>query len=170
MLYRGQLFRALNPIYAREPLSGRGAALYGGRFNHKGMPALYTSLSVLTALRESNQVGNLQPTTLVSYKAEIDDIFDSRDDAALRAQGMDAASLADGTWRNQMKTAGEARTQAFARQLIAEGYRGLLVRSFAPGMSESDLNLILWQWGDAAPARLVLIDDEERLPHKPESR
>jgi len=170
MLYRGQLFRALNPIYAREPLSGRGAALYGGRFNPKGLPALYTSLSVLTALREANQVGNLQPTTLVSYEAEIDDIFDSRNDAALRAEGMDAASLADGTWRNQMKAAGEAQTQAFARQLIAKGYRGLLVRSFAPGTNETNLNLVLWQWGDAAPARLMLIDDEGRLTDKPEGR
>ena len=72
MLYRGKLYRALNPVYAREPLSGRGAELYGGRFNPKGMPALYASLSVMTALREANQVGNLQPTTLVSYDAEID--------------------------------------------------------------------------------------------------
>ena len=69
--YRGKLYRALNPIHAREPLSGRGAALYGGRFNPKGTPALYASLSPMTALREANQVGNLQPTTLVAYDAEI---------------------------------------------------------------------------------------------------
>lgn len=170
MLYRGQLFRALNPVYAREPLSGRGAALYGGRFNPKGMPALYTSLSVLTALREANQVGNLQPTTLVSYEAEIDGVFDSRDDAALRAEDMDAAALADSTWRDEMGAAGEARTQAFARRLIAKGYHALLVRSFAPGTNETNLNLVLWQWGDAAPARLTLIDDEGRLAHRPEGR
>jgi RES domain-containing protein len=59
MRHDGELYRALNPIYAREPLSGRGAELYGGRFNPKGVPALYTSLSVMTALREANQVGNL---------------------------------------------------------------------------------------------------------------
>ena len=76
--YKGKLYRALNPIYAREPLSGRGAELYGGRFNPKGMPALYSSLSVMTALSEANQVGNLQPTTLVSYDAEIERVFDGR--------------------------------------------------------------------------------------------
>jgi RES domain-containing protein len=64
--YQGKLYRALNPVYAQEPLSGRVAELYGGRFNPKGVPALSTSLAVLTALREANQVGNLQPTTLVS--------------------------------------------------------------------------------------------------------
>lgn len=158
VLCRGKLYRALNPIYAREPLSGRG-----GRFNPKGVPALYASLSVMTALREANHVGNLQPTTLVSYDAEIDDVFDGRDAEALSAQDMHAAALADGTWRDQMKASGEARTQAFARRLMDQGCNGLLVRSFAPGATRQDLNLVLWKWGDAAPHRLTLIDDEDRL-------
>lgn len=163
MRYEGKLYRALNPIYAREPFSGRGAELYGGRFNPKGMPALYTSLSVLTALREANQVGNLQPTTLVSYDAAFERVFDSRDQDALQAEGMDSAAIADATWRDQMKASGEARTQGFARRLIATGYHGLLVRSFAPGATRDDLNLVLWKWGENAPVRLTLIDDENRL-------
>jgi len=161
--YEGRLYRALNPIYAREPLSGRGAELYGGRFNAKGVPALYLSLSVMTALREANQVGSLQPTTLVSYEAEIEKIFDCRDEAALAAEGMDTAVLADATWRDQMKANGEATTQAFARRLIDAGYNGLFVRSFAAGSSAEDLNLVLWRWSAATPIRLVLIDDEGRL-------
>ncbi|WP_318012049.1 RES domain-containing protein [Mesorhizobium sp. CA7] len=35
-------------------MSGCGAELYGGRFNPKGMPALYASTAVVTALREAN--------------------------------------------------------------------------------------------------------------------
>jgi len=164
--YAGKLYRALNPVYAAEPLSGRGAQIYGGRFNPKGVPALYASLSIMTALREANQVGALQPTTLVSYDAEIDSVFDARDEAALAREGMDAASLADTTWRDQMRTSGEGRTQSFARRLIAAGCNGLMVRSFAKGSSDADMNLVLWRWGEAAPARLVLIDDEGRLsPH-----
>src|SRR5690348_13254111 len=112
MLFQGALYRALNPVYAREPLSGRGAALYGGRFNRKGTPALYTSLSVMTALREANQAGSLQPTVLVSYDADIGRVFDSRDEEALREEGMDAAALADTAWRDRMKAAGQAETQA----------------------------------------------------------
>jgi RES domain-containing protein len=163
MLYRGSLFRALNPIHAREPLSGRGAELHGGRFNPKGVPALYSSLTVMTALREANQAGSFQPTTLVSYDAEIDGVFDSRHEAALQAQGCDTAALADAGWRDQMQAHGEARTQGFARKLMAKGYRAMLVRSFAPGATEADLNLVLWRWGHSALARLTLIDDENRL-------
>lgn len=167
MRVQGVLYRALNPVYAREPLSGRGAELYGGRFNRKGTPALYTSLSIMTALREANQVGSLQPTTLVSYDADIGRVFDCRDDDALRVEGMDAADLNDPTWRDQMKTAREAKTQAFARKLIASGYHGLLVRSFAPGATSDDLNLVLWRWSDTTPCRLTLIDDEHRLSRQP---
>lgn len=163
MRYNGKLYRALNPSYAREPLSGRGAELYGGRFNPKGMPALYTSLSVMTALREANQVGNLQPTTLVSYDADIERIFDSRDAAALRVENMDPMAITDPTWRDQMVTLGEARTQTFARKLAADGYSGLLVKSFAKGTTADDLNLVLWKWGNSAPHSLILIDDENRL-------
>lgn len=163
MRYQGKLYRALNPIYASDPLSGRGAELYGGRFNAKRVPALYTSLTIMAALKEANQVGNLQPTTLVSYDADIEHVFDCRDESSLRGHGMDPAALADPTWRDQMKISGEARTQRFARQLIDTGYSGLLVKSFAPAASDDDLNLVLWTWGNAGPARLILIDDQNRL-------
>jgi RES domain-containing protein len=161
--YSGQLYRALNPVFARMPLSGEGAKRYGGRFNPRGVPALYCSLSIMTAIREANQAGSLQPTVLVSYDAAIDTVFDSTDIAALRDKGIDKTVLSANTWRDEMETKGEARTQALARALIGEGYDGLLIRSFAAGASENDLNLVLWRWGDSPPARLTLIDDEGRL-------
>jgi RES domain-containing protein len=161
--YRGKLYRALNPVYAREPLSGERARRYSGRFNPTGTPALYCSLSIMTAVREANQAGTLQPTTLVSYDAEIEGLFDTRDKTALQAEGMDAAALAATTWRDGMIANREARTQTFARILIDKGYSGLLVRSFARGVAEDDLNLVLWQWGNGPPVRLTLIDDEGRL-------
>lgn len=163
MRYDGKLYRALNPVHARAPLSGRGAELYGGRFNARGTPALYTSLSVLTALREANRVGTLQPTTLVCYEAEIARVFDGRHPAALAAAGIEARDLADDGWRERMRDDGEAPTQVFARRLIDSGHHGLLVRSFAPGAGPADLNLVLWRWGPAAPSRLTLVDDENRL-------
>ena len=144
-------------------MSGRGAELYGGRFNPKGTPALYASTSPLTALREANQVGDLQPTTLVSYRSEIEGAFDATDAASLAVYGLDEAALANPTWRDQMRDVGEAPTQRFARELVGQGYNGLLVPSFAQGAGAGELNLVLWRWGDAAPARLELIDDDQRL-------
>jgi RES domain-containing protein len=163
MHFKGTLYRALNPVHAREPLSGRGAELYGGRFNAKGTPALYTSLSVMTALREANQVGTLQPTTLVSYDAEVERVFDCRNNDALDAESINAAALADPAWRNEMKARGVAETQAFARKLAQAGYQALLVQSFAHGATTQDLNLVLWTWSNALPSRITLNDDDGRL-------
>jgi len=50
-----------------------------------------------------------------------------------------------------------------ARRLMKAGPNGLFVRSYAPGSTAEDLNLVLWTWGDWPPAHLVLIDDEARL-------
>ena len=163
MRHRGTLYRALNPLYAREPLSGRGAGLYGGRFNARGTPALYLALDVLTAIREANQVGSLQPTTLVAYDADIDDLFDCRDEAALAAQGMTPADLAASTWRDEMRKDGRSKTQRFAADLAAAGFSGLVVRSFARGASKTELNLVLWRWSGSLPHRLTVIDDDGRL-------
>lgn len=163
MQFCGKLYRALNPIHAHEPFSGRGAELYGGRFNSKGRPALYTSTSVLTALREANQVGTLQPTTLVCYEAVIERLFDSRDEVKIKELGFRSADLGDPSWRDHAKVKGRSNSQDLAEKLIELGYQGLLVRSFAPGCSESDLNVVLWSWGKSAPSKLVLVDDEGRL-------
>lgn len=163
MRFRGLLYRALNPIWAREPLSGEGARRHGGRFNPRGMPALYAAQSVMTAIREANQVGTLQPTTLVAYRADLDPVFDGTDPVALAAVGATPALLATDDWRLRMQRDGKAPTQALAERLAAAGYVGLQVRSFAPGAKEGDLNLVLWTWGDRAPARLQLVDDEGRL-------
>jgi len=163
MHYRGLLYRALNPTRARQPLSGEGARLHGGRFNPKGIPALYTAMSVMTAIREANQIGTLQPTTLVSYRADITPVFDATDIDALAGYDITLADLAADDWRRRMQKEGKAPTQILAERLIADGYAGLRVPSFAKGAMVEDLNMVLWVWGKTLPAKLVLIDDEGRL-------
>ncbi len=165
MHFQGLLYRALNPLRAREPLSGEGARLHGGRFNARGIPALYTAMSVMTAIREANRIGTLQPTTLVSYEADITPIFDATDAEALGNFGLIPADLAADDWRIRMQREGKAPTQILAEHLIADGYAGLRAPSFAAGATTEDLNMVLWIWGGALPTKLMLIDDEGRLRH-----
>ena len=160
--FSGNLYRALNPIYAREPLSGKGAELHGGRFNPKGVPALYAALDPATAIREANQVGDLQPTMLVSYSAEIGPIFDGTDADELKRYAMNPALLGNHVWRRNMLNGIAVPTQDFAMRLVADGYAALLVASFARGGSISGLNLVLWDWSKKAGSLLV-IDREDRL-------
>ncbi|WP_299629276.1 RES domain-containing protein [uncultured Tateyamaria sp.] len=156
--YRGLLYRALNPVYARMPLSGAGAERYGGRFNPVGVAALYTALDPTTALREANQVGDLQPTVLVAYRADIGPLFDTRDPDALKQMGVTPRDLADPAWRAQMLDQGAVPTQDLAAACIAAGFSGLLVRSFARGTDAGNLNLVLWEWKG-----LAVVDDDQRL-------
>jgi RES domain-containing protein len=144
-------------------LSGHGAQLFGGRFNPKGVPALYTALSPDTAIRESNQVGTLQPTLLLAYQADIEPVFDATDAKAMALYGFSEMELASPDWRNQVKELGLAATQQFAQQLMGKGYAGLRVRSFARGADVDAINLVLWSWGDSLPTFLQVIDDENRL-------
>lgn len=160
--FSGVLYRALNPIYSAAPLSGDGARRYGGRFNPQGIPALYASLSPLTALREANQAGSLQPTMVVSYLAEIGPILDSQQADLCLDYGLQPNDLSDHAWRAKMIARQPVPTQEFAERLRTAGFAGLLVRSFANGATDKDLNMVLWKW-NAGGNSLVLIDDENRI-------
>jgi len=137
--------------------------LHGGRFNPKGIPALCTAMSVKTAIREANQIGTLQPTTLVSYEADITPVFDATEVDALARYDITSADLAADDWRIRMQEEGKAPTQVLAERLIADGYAGLRVSSFAKGATGEDLNMVLWVWGSTLPTKLVLIDAKGRL-------
>ena len=161
--HRGVVYRALNPRYARDPLSGEGARRHGGRFNARGTPALYLSFSPATALREANQVGMLQPTTLVAYRADLSPLFDGRDADALAGWNVTPNALADPDWRGRMLSGRPVPTQVLAARLSTAGYAGLVVPSYARGVGTTDANVVLWRWNTGAGDALAVVDDEGRL-------
>ncbi|WP_370584386.1 RES family NAD+ phosphorylase [Novosphingobium sp. ES2-1] len=121
--------------------------------------ALYTSLAPQTALREANQVGTLQPTTLVAYRADIGPLLDGRDTAVLQPFGMAPAELGGPSWRDRMLSGKPVPTQDLAEAAIAQGYVGIVVSSYARGAPADALNLVLWEW----EGRVTLVDDDDRL-------
>ena len=60
-------------------------------------------------------------------------------------------------------------SHTLADRLIAAGYWGMRVQSFALGTEADDLNLVFWHWSDRRPSRVVVIDDEGRLLKNPSS-
>jgi RES domain-containing protein len=155
------VYRALNPVWVRDPLSGEGARKHGGRFNPKGMAALYCTLDPVTAVREVSQIGQpLQPTILVSYHADVEPLFDATDATLLAGQGLTPAALAANDWRSHMAAGRDAPTQLLARRLFQAGYAGMLAPSYARLAPAHARNLVLWRW---SAKTLHLIDDENRL-------
>ncbi|SIO13077.1 RES family NAD+ phosphorylase [Vannielia litorea] len=163
MRWSGTVYRALNPYWAYRPLSGEGAAQFGGRFNRAGVPALYTALSVETALREVQQAGTFMPVTVVALEVEAERVLDATDPAALAAEGVTAEDLAQPDWADEADRRGVARVQEIAARL-AERHDAMRVRSFAPGAGPGDINLVLWRWD----GRVRVIDDHRRLRYPPE--
>ena len=58
------LWRAYVPHWAHDPLSGAGAAQFGGRWNAVGQPCLYAALELSTAWAEYNQGFVQHPATI----------------------------------------------------------------------------------------------------------
>lgn len=158
--FTGTLYRALNPVWMRQPLSGEGARRHGGRFNPKGTPALYTALTPEGAIAEANQIGRpFEPITLIAYDADISPVLDATDPGMLAAEDIDPAVLSADDWRLHMREDGTSDGQRLALRLIGQGWAGMIVPSFAKGLREGARNLVLWRWDGA----LRVIDSEGRL-------
>ena len=164
MRIRAVVYRAHDPRWAWTPLSGEGARRRGGRFNRQGMSALYLSFSLSAAVREASPIGRrMQPLVLCAYEVDVDPIFDALDPSARAALSIRQAEIDCPTWRHDMFSGRTPASQALADRLVAAGFAGMRVGSYAAGAGESDVNLILWRWGDRLPARVELIDEDDRL-------
>ena len=164
MRFRGLVYRVHNPQWSWTPLFGEGARRHGGRFNRRGVPALYTSLSPLTAIREAEPLGRpMQPLVLCAYEIDAEPIFDALDEELCQASHVGASVLACSAWEAEMRAGYMSASQALADRLGAAGYAGMRVQSFARGAGDGDVNLVLRRWGANRPVRVVLIDDEDRL-------
>jgi RES domain-containing protein len=168
--FRGVVYRAHNPRWAFGPLSGEGAARTGGRFNRVGTPALYTSLSIEAAVREASQgfPRKLDPLTLVSYEVDCKDIADLVSASEQTRLNLSPAELGC-PWKLLAHEGRPVPSWEVADRLMAAGHAGILMRSFAPGATEVDTNLVLWRWGDRPPHRVTLHDPERRLPRNQKS-
>ena len=164
--FTGVVYRSHNPEWAWEPLSGEGARRNGGRFNKQGTPALYTSLTMLGALREASPYIILQPIVLCAYQVNVKPIFDATDPMNLATYLRSPDDLASPNWREEVREGQTPASQALAARLIQEDFAGILVQSFARGASPLDYNLVLWKYGPDLPTQVVLVDDEGRLSHR----
>lgn len=165
MILTGTVFRAHNPRWSFAPISGDGAARYGGRFNPVGVQALYTSLRPEAAWREAQQGFPFkpQPLTLCAYEVDCDDVADLADPATLRRLSIAPADLAC-AWEAMMLSGSTPPTWQIAARLRTDGFAAAIIPSFAPGSPGSDRNVVFWDWTDAPPHKVVVIDDEGRLP------
>jgi RES domain-containing protein len=158
-------YRAHHPKWSFKPLSGDGAAIHGGRFNPKSMPALYLALTIATAIKEASEglLFRINPYVLCCYDVYCADVADLRTEAGRAEHRVVLAELSC-AWEADVLERSEPASWRMARRLIARGIAGILVPSFAPGATGSDQNLVLWDWSERPPHQVRVFDPSGRLP------
>lgn len=170
MRFRGLAYRAHDPRWSFAPLSGEGAAVHGGRFNPKGTPALYLALDPMTAIKEAAQgfAHKFEPYLLCSYEVDCDDLVDLREATDRRAARVDQEDMAC-AWFAEAAAGHEPASWRLAKRLIAGGAAGFITPSFASRAKAGDFNLVLWDWSERLPHRVVVFDPSGRLPKNQQS-
>lgn len=165
MRFAGVCYRAHDPRWSFKPISGDGAAVHGGRYNPKGIPALYLSLDPIIVLKEMGHgfARRLEPLVLCSYEVDCDDIVDLRTEAGRQEASTYLASMGSG-WMDEIAAGRRPASWAIHGRLMAQRKAGILTPSFARGAVASDTNLVLWRWGPTLPHRVEVFDPSGRLP------
>jgi RES domain-containing protein len=163
--FQGVCYRAHDPRWAFTPLSGEGAKLKGGRFNPKGVPALYLSLSINGLFREMTHgfSHRMDPLTVCEYTVDVNDILDLRTEDDRNAASI-ALNILSCPWADDLANGREPASWTLTKRLIAASNAGILVPSFATGASADMTNLVLWNWGPTLPHRVDVHDPSGKLP------
>lgn len=165
MRLRGTVYRAHHPRWAHAPSSGHGAAFFGGRFNPKGMEALYTSRRLETAWLEAQQSFpfKAQPMTLCAYRVDCEDVVDLTSGAERTRLGITEDELRC-PWEDLSTRGLTPPSWSLTRRLIGADAAGIVVQSCAPGVTVADINVVFWRWTDDPPHRVQVVDDFGRMP------
>jgi RES domain-containing protein len=165
MQQRVELWRAFVPRWSYLPLSGEGAARFGGRWNPVGAPTIYAARELSTAWAEYNQGFVQHPAIIVRFDLVGATMVDLTDAAIIRELDL-RDDLHRCEWREIVASGETPETYRVRERLIAGGADGVIFPSF---MSPGGTCVAIWRWNEHGGPRLELIDPEGRLPRTPAS-
>lgn len=159
------LWRAFVPRWAHLPLSGEGAARFGGRWNPVGAKTIYAALELSTAWAEYNQSFVQHPALIAQFELEGARLANLTDTDVLEQLGA-APDVHQCQWRHMLDAGKIPPTHVLREKLLAEGVDGVIYPSF---MSPGGTCVALWRWNLRHGPRLTVTDPEHRLPKTPVS-
>lgn len=154
------LWRAYVPRWAHLPLSGEGAARFGGRWNAVGTPAIYAARELSTAWAEYNQGFVQHPALIAQLRLTGARLADLTDASMLAKLGV-AEDIHRCEWRAVLDDGGVPDTHTLAERLCAEGVAGVVYPSF---MSPGGSCVALWRWNGEGAPHLQIVEPDGRMP------
>ena len=148
------------PRWAYLPLSGEGAARFGGRWNPVGAPAIYAARELSTAWAEYNQGFVQHPALIAQLELTGAKLADLTDEAVLGDLEV-RSDIHRCEWRDLMDRGKVPETHRLRRKLLAQGHDGIVYPSH---MSPGGSCVALWRWNDDNAPKLTVIDPDHRLP------
>ena len=159
------LWRAYVPRWSYLPLSGEGAARFGGRWNPVGVPTIYAARELSTAWAEYNQGFVQHPALIAQLELTGARLADLIDPAVLQAWGLDE-SVHRSEWRSDLGNGVVPATHIAYHKLVGAGFHGVIYPSF---MSPGGSCVALWRWNVPDAPDLRIVDPDDRLPISPAS-
>lgn len=159
------LWRAFVPQWAFAPLSGEGAARFGGRWNPVGAATIYAARELSTAWAEYNQGFVQHPALIAQLDLKDAALADLTDSDVLSGLAV-PEDIHQCEWRMLLDEGKVPQTHQLRQRLLAEGFDGVVYPSF---MSPGGTCVALWRWNAKGAPRLDVIDPDGRLPKTPAS-
>lgn len=154
------LWRAYVPSWAHLPLSGEGAARFGGRWNPVGAPTIYAAREMSTAWAEYNQGFVQHPALIAQLRLDGARLADLSDESVSSALSVDDG-IHHCEWRAMMDGGQTPPTHTLRERLLAEGFDGVVYPSV---MSPGGTCVALWRWNADGAPRLDIVDPDRRMP------
>lgn len=160
-----RLWRAYVPRWAHAPLSGEGAARFGGRWNPAGEPTIYAARELSTAWAEYNQGFVQHPALIAQLELSGARMANLTDADMLESLGLDL-EIHRCEWRADLDRGKVPATWGLRTELLSQGFDGVIYPSF---MSPGGTCVALWRWNGRGEPTLEVVDPDGRLPKSPAS-
>jgi RES domain-containing protein len=170
--FEGTVVRSAGTRYANEKdfLSGEGAAYFGGRWNRRGIRAVYASLDIITATHEAYQnflshgfsLSAIRPRVTAGASIKLTAVFDVSARAVRRKIGFALMELLEEDWAAIQAAGDESWTQAIGRGCYENGFEALLVPS---ARNRNGKNLVIFPDRLRPASTLELLGPDDLPPH-----
>ena len=146
--------------------SGAGASKTGGRWNPKGIPAIYASLDVETATLEAYQdfiyrgfpMSAIKPRVTAAARAKLTKVLDLTNRTVLKHIGFKTKDLIEEDWRGLQKARVESWTQAIGRGCYVAKFQAMIVPS---ARRKQGKNIVIFQRWLTKTRRIDILGADE---------